>query len=132
MTHEGIGKDTITYTAAISACEKGQQWTLALDLLRQMTHEGIGKNTITCSAAVSACDEGQQGALALDLLSEMTHEGIGKNTTPTLLPSVMREVAAVDLALDLLKTPMRHWQRYDYLHRRHQCMREGAAGALAA
>ena len=65
MTHQDIGKDTITYTAAISACEKGQQWTLALDLLGEMTHDGIDKDTSTYTAAISACEMGQQWTLAL-------------------------------------------------------------------
>ena len=56
---EGIPADTITYSAAISACEKGGQWQRALQLLEDMQAKGIPADTITYSAAISACEKGR-------------------------------------------------------------------------
>ena len=36
MGREGVELDTLTYNAAISACEKGGQWERALGLLEEM------------------------------------------------------------------------------------------------
>ena len=41
MASKGIERNTITYNAAISACEKGGQWEEALGLLREMGSKGI-------------------------------------------------------------------------------------------
>ena len=51
MQAEGIPANTITYSAAISACGKGAQWQRALLLLEDMQAEGVPADTITYSAA---------------------------------------------------------------------------------
>ena len=51
---------TITYSAAISACEKGQQWITSTTLLREMQQWHMKLDTITYNAAISAFEEGQQ------------------------------------------------------------------------
>merc|ERR1711907_889494 len=63
--------DTITYSAAISACERGQQWITATTLLREMQQWHMKLDTITYSAAISACEKGQQWITATTLLREM-------------------------------------------------------------
>ena len=72
MPGEGVQRHTITYSAAISACVKGEQWQQALDLLERMPGEGLERNTITYNAAISACANGEK-QLALDLF-EKCHE----------------------------------------------------------
>ena len=69
----------ISYNAAIIACEKGNQWAKALDLLQEMTNSGIEPNVISYSAAISACEKGSQWEKALGLLQEMTNSGIEPN-----------------------------------------------------
>jgi pentatricopeptide repeat domain-containing protein 1 len=54
----GLEPDNITYSSAISACEKGGQWQQALALLDQMPEKGVTANVITCNAAISACEKG--------------------------------------------------------------------------
>ena len=71
MTITQIEKDPIIYNAAISACEKGQQWQLALGLLAEMAGARVETNVITYSAVVSACEKGLQWQLSLWLLKEM-------------------------------------------------------------
>ena len=43
--------DVISFSAAISACEKGLQWSWALFLLSDMIRHGIDPNIITMNAA---------------------------------------------------------------------------------
>ena len=52
--------DVITYSATISACEKGQQWITAVSLLREVQRRNKQTNVITCIATVSTCQKGQQ------------------------------------------------------------------------
>ena len=41
MASKGVERDTMTYSAAVSACEKGSQWEEALGLLREMASQGV-------------------------------------------------------------------------------------------
>ena len=56
MERKGIVADTITYSALISACEKGGQWERALELAREIERKGIVADTITYSALITACE----------------------------------------------------------------------------
>ena len=47
-------------SAAISACEKGQRPTQALHLLQELQLRGLLPDVITYNAAISACETGQQ------------------------------------------------------------------------
>ena len=63
----GVPANNITDSAAISACEKGGQWQMALQLMEDMQVKGFPAHTITYSAAISACEKGGQwqGALCV-------------------------------------------------------------------
>ena len=50
----------ITYSAQISACEKGQQPERALELFKALQRQGMVTSVITHNALISACEEGQQ------------------------------------------------------------------------
>ena len=62
---QGAYPDEISYSAAISACEKGKQWEEALRLLQQMTCRALTPNEISYNAAISACEKGKQWEEAL-------------------------------------------------------------------
>eukprot|EP00435_Cladocopium_sp_Y103_P027638 s3428_g6.t2 len=64
--------NVITYSAAISACEKGSQWQRALMLLGEMDKKQVPANLITYSAAISACGRGEEWQQALQLLAQLT------------------------------------------------------------
>jgi len=55
MQCHAIVPEVVTYSAAISACEKGQQHQQALHLLRAMQRHAIVPDAIAYSAAVSTC-----------------------------------------------------------------------------
>ena len=48
----------ITYSALISACEKGKQPERALEVFEAMQLQGIVPNVITCNALISTCEKG--------------------------------------------------------------------------
>ena len=61
----------ISYSAAISACEKGQQWEDALSLLPKMRRARLEPDVTSYSMAISACEKGQPWEEALGLLPNM-------------------------------------------------------------
>ena len=68
--------DTITYSAAISACENGGQWEQASGPFERMLREGVQRNPIAYSAAISACGKGVQSQQALELFEQMRVESV--------------------------------------------------------
>ena len=52
--------NVITYSALISACEKGRQPEQALEVFKVMSWQGVVPNVITYSAWISACEKGEQ------------------------------------------------------------------------
>jgi pentatricopeptide repeat domain-containing protein 1 len=76
-TKFGVKPTTVSYSAAISACEKGEpaQWALALQLLVRMGRANITADVVCFSAAISACGRGRQWERAVSLLRTMQHGG---------------------------------------------------------
>lgn len=70
MKREGVRPTVVTYSALISAAEKGQQWKLALEVLDEMK-SNFGVNVIAYSAAISALSKGQMWHKALELFREI-------------------------------------------------------------
>eukprot|EP00665_Eupelagonemidae_sp_cell47_P009021 gene9021-biopygen1652 len=54
MRGRGMEPDVITYSAAISACEKGKEPGKAIELLEEMREHGLEPDLISYSAAISA------------------------------------------------------------------------------
>ena len=61
-----------TYTALISACEKGEQPELALEIAEEMQRHDVIPNVITYRALISACENGKQPERALRKIA-LTH-----------------------------------------------------------
>ena len=105
----GVEPNIYTYTSAISACEKGRQCDLALELLAEMKGRAIEPNVISYNAAISACGVGRRPERALELLTEMQESS-------TIQPDVISYNAAIsacekarrpEWALELLETMKR-------------------------
>ena len=60
MKQQGMVPNVITYSALISACEKGKQPERALELFEAMKRQGVVPNVITYNALISACEKGKQ------------------------------------------------------------------------
>ncbi|CAK0843967.1 unnamed protein product [Prorocentrum cordatum] len=60
-----------SYSAGISACEKGEQWQRALALLGEVWEAKLEPNVISYNAGISACEKGGQWQPALALLTVM-------------------------------------------------------------
>ncbi|CAE8680195.1 unnamed protein product, partial [Polarella glacialis] len=67
----GVELNLITFNSAITATERGLQWTHALWLLQDVRERGIEPGVITFSAAISAVGKCGVWAQALNLLAAM-------------------------------------------------------------
>ena len=65
MAHSRVEATTITYSAAISACEKAGDWVRALQLLQGMATSLVEANAISYNAAISACEKAGDWVRAL-------------------------------------------------------------------
>ena len=68
MPEKELEPHVISHFAAISACEKGEQWEKVLVLLWEKLRTEA--NVISYSAAISACEQGEQWEKVLALLRE--------------------------------------------------------------
>ena len=59
----GLLRTVITYSAAISACEKGQKPQQALHMLQELQLRGLLRTVITYNAASSASEKDQKPQL---------------------------------------------------------------------
>ncbi|CAE8639941.1 unnamed protein product [Polarella glacialis] len=80
MPERKLTPNEVSYSAAISACEKVGRWQLALKLLDTMPQISIVPNAVSFNAAISACEKGGQWEMALSLLRQMPHVKISPNT----------------------------------------------------
>ena len=63
--------NVLSFSAGISACEKGGQWQMALCLLAQMPAARVIPNVLSLNAGISACEKGGEWQMALCLLAQM-------------------------------------------------------------
>ncbi|CAK0877493.1 unnamed protein product [Prorocentrum cordatum] len=85
-SHLFHGSALVSYSAGISACEKGEQWQPALALLSEMWEAKLEPDVISYSAGISACGKSEQWHRALALLSEMREAQLEPNVNLALCP----------------------------------------------
>ena len=61
MQQQGVMTNVITYSALISACEKGNQPEQALGLLQEMVDQLLTPNVVSFSAFISTSEKEQAG-----------------------------------------------------------------------
>ena len=71
----GESYDLISYNSAISACEEGEEWEWAIELLRDLQEKKLQGNDVTCSAAISACGRCREWQRAIQLLMDTVKDG---------------------------------------------------------
>lgn len=71
--------NVVSYSAAISACEKARNWEKAIELLNEMQSRGVEPTVMSFNATISACEKGGQAEKALALFAEMKAHGIMPN-----------------------------------------------------
>jgi pentatricopeptide repeat protein len=79
MQQSDLVPDVIPYRAAISACEKGEQWQQAFGLLAVMQQSVLVPGVIAYNAAISACEKSEQWQQALGVLAVMLQSGLIPN-----------------------------------------------------
>ena len=58
MARKELTPTVVSYSAAMSASEKGKQWEVALALLQEMVRKELMPDVVSYSAAMSACEKG--------------------------------------------------------------------------
>ncbi|CAJ1431933.1 unnamed protein product [Effrenium voratum] len=76
MPSAKVQANDVSFSATISACEKGGQWQQALALFRAMPAAQVQANIYSFSATISACGRGGQWQHALALLRAMPEASI--------------------------------------------------------
>ena len=76
MSSERVSPNEVSFSAGISACEKGDRWQVALEILSEMATSEASPNVFSYSACISACERASQWQLALVLLAQMFTAGI--------------------------------------------------------
>ncbi|CAK0884094.1 unnamed protein product [Prorocentrum cordatum] len=80
----GGAGNRFSYSAGISACEKGDQWQCVLALLSEMRETKLQPDAMSFSAGISACGKGEQWQRALALLNGMRKAKVGPHSDTTL------------------------------------------------
>ena len=60
MPRREIQADVISFSAEMSACEKGSYWEAALGFLAEVPKRSLQTEMFSCDAAISACEKGMQ------------------------------------------------------------------------
>eukprot|EP00438_Fugacium_kawagutii_P030805 Skav229495 [mRNA] locus=scaffold2455:48355:48795:- [translate_table: standard] len=60
-----VTPNVISYSASISACEKGSQWQQALALLQHMPRAQVLPNLYAQNSTISSCEKAMQWQVAL-------------------------------------------------------------------
>ncbi|CAK0820506.1 unnamed protein product [Prorocentrum cordatum] len=130
---EAESQSLVSYSACISACEKGEQWQHALSLLSEMREATWNDDVIGYSAGISACEKGQQWQRALALLLEMREAKLEPNaTSATALGSARARRAGSGCGhwRCSARCGRRGWSLTFHLQRCDQRVREGRAMAV--
>jgi pentatricopeptide repeat domain-containing protein 1 len=99
-----VQPDVITYSALISACEKGAQWQRAMEVFKEMKTAGVKPDDITYSALISACEKGAQWQRAMEVFKEMKAAGVKPDAiTYSALISACEKGAQWQRAMEVFK-----------------------------
>mmetsp|Transcript_40075 Transcript_40075/g.114658 ORF Transcript_40075/g.114658 Transcript_40075/m.114658 type:complete len:96 (+) Transcript_40075:382-669(+) len=86
MQRSVVSPNVISFSAAISACDRAGQWVQALALLAAALAAGLEPDVFAFSAAISACSTAGLGQAAVKLLNEMQGWELRTSTHSALHP----------------------------------------------
>eukprot|EP00434_Breviolum_minutum_P041781 symbB.v1.2.037168.t1/scaffold5410.1/size27443/1 len=97
--------DVVSYSAVISALEKGQKWQLAIDMLRHFQRTSGRLDVVIYNATISACEKSTAWWAALHFLAEVVASDlqrtlIGYTSASSACSKAMQWVAALQLLED--------------------------------
>eukprot|EP00435_Cladocopium_sp_Y103_P058656 s309_g20.t1 len=97
-------RNTVSYSAAISSCEKAGNWSVMLLLLEDMLRETLRPNVVTLSACVACCEKGREWRRALEVLRQMERMQVTANSfTYNSAISACERGSQLSIALDLME-----------------------------
>ena len=70
-----LNQNSNTFSAIISACRNGREWTQALQTLRLMHKSGMQADVSVFNAALNACGRAEHWAHALAIMTMMEQAG---------------------------------------------------------
>ena len=82
--------DVISYSASVSACDRGEQGQRAPVLISETCEAKLEPNATNYSAGVSACEKGGQWQRTLVLLSEMWKARLEPSVIYPTMPEAAR------------------------------------------
>jgi len=71
MRRQGVVPNVVTYSALVSACEKGERLGQALKMFVAMQRQGVAPDVVTYCALISACEKSTHLDWALEALGTM-------------------------------------------------------------
>ena len=93
MQGRGLTPDVITYSASISACEKGSRWQETLMLLTEVRRQAIDCEADMllswCTSCIVCCFRQHGRDTALRLLEQFLQEGLALNCTSAAIESAL-------------------------------------------
>ena len=63
----------VSFSAAITSCERAGKWQHALVFFQQMWEAQVGPDVVSCNATISACQQDGQWQLALSLFEAQSN-----------------------------------------------------------
>ena len=109
METRKISKDTVTYSAAITACERCNKWQQAIKLYESMkknadSDSAVKPNTYTLNAVLNACVHGRQWRSALEELARAREVGIAPDVISySAVITALGDAKHVEMAMRLFK-----------------------------
>ena len=99
-SHPRLQPTTVSYNAAISACERAGHWQDAVRLLDSMIHptSAVQPSTVSLNAAISACEKAGEWRQAIRLLESFGGDAQGGAA------AVRRDAASYTAALSAIAT----------------------------
>merc|ERR1712129_303658 len=80
MQQQCVRPSAITYLALIGACDRGQQWAVALSLFNKMQTSVLQPTVVTYNALIRACEKGLPWGQTLELLRQIRIQNVQADT----------------------------------------------------